>query len=324
MNASKSLEKVLEEAVVCGELRLCGRRFRAFPNTQKYNLVDTVFADLTKNRFTELPEDITALPFLEKLLIFHNVIKSIPPAISGLHSLQYLDIRNNQLIFLPKELCFLPLKVLLVSNNRLNSLPEEIGRLETLTELEASHNHITILPVRMGDLKQLRSLNLRSNQLVYLPRDLCTLKLSHLDISLNRIASLPPELRQMTSLIHLDVTSNPLTSPPASLCIHGLVHIFKFLEATGSRDEKDGGGRKVLVTPKQAAQHAATIPQDREKKRVPVASLSEIRSAESAAVGMQVIHNLTARDGNFKEFKKTENNNQSTESSFPNSPDKVN
>lgn len=64
----------------------------------------------------------------------------------------------------------LPLQVLLVSNNRLLSLPEELGRMDNLTELDAACNQITHLPTRMSDLKNLRSLSLRSNQLVYLPR----------------------------------------------------------------------------------------------------------------------------------------------------------
>lgn len=71
---------------------------------------------------------------------------------------------------LPREICLLPLQVLLVSNNRLLSLPEELGRMEPLTELDVSCNQITHLPARMSDLKNLKSLSLRSNQLVYLPK----------------------------------------------------------------------------------------------------------------------------------------------------------
>lgn len=94
MNVSKSLEKVLEEAVVCGELRMVGRRLKDYPKmAYKFNLADTVFADLSKNRFTEMPEEVTVFPFLEKMLISHNVIRSIPESVCSLHSLQYLDIR---------------------------------------------------------------------------------------------------------------------------------------------------------------------------------------------------------------------------------------
>ena len=75
----------------------------------------------------------------------------------------------------------------------------------------------------MGDLRNMRSLNLRSNQLVYLPRDLTCLELAFLDISSNKIATLPVELRHMTSLVDLELSNNPLTSPPASVSSRWLV-----------------------------------------------------------------------------------------------------
>lgn len=42
---------------------------------------------------------------------------------------------RNQLSVLPKFLFNLPLKVLVVSNNKLLSIPEEIGKAKDLTEL---------------------------------------------------------------------------------------------------------------------------------------------------------------------------------------------
>lgn len=87
-----------------------------------------------------------------------------------LFSLSFSLRRSNLLTSLPRELCFLPIEVLLVSNNRLAALPDELGRMEQLTELDAACNQITHLPARMSDLKNLKSLSLRNNQLVYLPR----------------------------------------------------------------------------------------------------------------------------------------------------------
>lgn len=94
MNVAKPLEKVLEESVICGELKLVGRRLKDFPKiAYKYNFSDTIFADLSKNKFTELPETVALFSFLEKLLISNNIIKSIPESVINMHSLQYLDIR---------------------------------------------------------------------------------------------------------------------------------------------------------------------------------------------------------------------------------------
>ncbi|XP_050099114.1 leucine-rich repeat and calponin homology domain-containing protein isoform X2 [Anopheles aquasalis] len=251
---TRSLERILEDAHLSGELKLSGRKLKDFPKAAgKYNLSDTVIADLSRNRFCELPEDITCLAFLERLLVYHNTIRSVPETIRGLHSLTYLDLRNNQLSVLPREVCTLPLQVLLVSNNRLTTLPDEFGRMEKLTELDAACNQITHLPGRMGDLRNLRSLNLRSNQLVYLPRDLTCLELTFLDISSNKIATLPIELRLMSSLVDLELLDNPLTSPPASLCVRGMVHVFKYLETVAAREEKSKTGSDGHATLRRSA-----------------------------------------------------------------------
>lgn len=77
---------------------------------------------------------------------------------------------RNQLSVLPAYLCKLPLQVLLVSHNRLVSLPEEINQLAELIELDASCNQLSHLPIQLGDLQHLESLNLRKNFLVELPR----------------------------------------------------------------------------------------------------------------------------------------------------------
>lgn len=49
--------------------------------------------------------------------------------------LLYCLYSRNQLSALPACLCGLPLKVLIASNNKLGSLPEEIGQLKQLMEL---------------------------------------------------------------------------------------------------------------------------------------------------------------------------------------------
>ena len=76
---------------------------------------------------------------------------------------------RNQLTTLPREICRLPLQILLVAHNRLTALPEELGRMQGLAELDAGCNEVTTLPPRIGDLPRLRSLDLRSNLLVHLP-----------------------------------------------------------------------------------------------------------------------------------------------------------
>ena len=67
------------------------------------------------------------------------------------------------------NLVLLFLQALVVNNNKLVSLPEEIGKMQTLMELDASCNEITHLPVQIGDLAGLKVLNLRRNHLQEIP-----------------------------------------------------------------------------------------------------------------------------------------------------------
>ncbi|XP_067007214.2 leucine-rich repeat and calponin homology domain-containing protein isoform X2 [Anabrus simplex] len=239
---TRSLERILEEAHLSGELKLTGRKLKDFPNSRgKYDLSDTVIADLSKNRFIELPVEVTEFCSLERLELYHNTIRSIPDTVVYLQSLLYLDLSRNQLSVLPSSLCQLPVEVLLVSNNRLSSLPEEMGRMKTLAELDVSCNEITYLPRQIGELPALKSLNLRRNLLTELPIEVTELHLERLVVSNNRISKLPVELRLMVSLVELDLTNNPLTSPPSYLCTRGRVHIFKYLEIQAMKEDKKKG-----------------------------------------------------------------------------------
>lgn len=53
----------------------------------------TFVLDLSRNRFCELPDDITCFAFLETLFMCHNTLRSVPESVRGLHSLSYLDLR---------------------------------------------------------------------------------------------------------------------------------------------------------------------------------------------------------------------------------------
>ncbi|XP_010184119.1 PREDICTED: leucine-rich repeat and calponin homology domain-containing protein 1, partial [Mesitornis unicolor] len=185
--------------------------------------------DLSKNRLTEVPTELCHFVSLEMLNLYHNCIKIIPDAIVNLQMLTYLNLSRNQLSSLPACLCGLPLKVLIASNNKLCSLPEEIGQLKQLMELDVSCNEITALPQQIGQLKSLKELNVRRNYLEVLPQELVQLPLVKFDFSCNKVLVIPICFRKMVQLQVLLLENNPLQSPPAQICTKGKVHIFKYL-----------------------------------------------------------------------------------------------
>ncbi|XP_049560446.1 leucine-rich repeat and calponin homology domain-containing protein 2 isoform X2 [Orcinus orca] len=224
----RSLDRALEEAGNSGILSLSGRKLRDFPGSG-YDLTDTTQADLSRNRFTEIPSDVWLFAPLETLNLYHNCIKTIPEAIKNLQMLTYLNISRNLLSTLPKYLFDLPLKVLVLSNNKLVSIPEEIGKLKDLMELDISCNEIQVLPQQMGKLQSLRELNIRRNNLHVLPDELGDLPLVKLDFSCNKVTEIPVCYRKLHHLQVIILDNNPLQVPPAQICLKGKVHIFKYL-----------------------------------------------------------------------------------------------
>ncbi|XP_039605582.1 leucine-rich repeat and calponin homology domain-containing protein 4-like [Polypterus senegalus] len=162
---SRSVEKALEEAVASGALNLSNRKLKEFPRTARnYDLSDVTQADLSKNRLSELPEEVCQFISLESLSLYHNCARSIPEAVCNLQALTYINISRNQLSSLPPFLCQLPLKVLNASNNKLSTLPNNIDTLVNLRQLltpvgllswkrpdSCSHLHLTpVLPALFG------------------------------------------------------------------------------------------------------------------------------------------------------------------------------
>ncbi|XP_068855063.1 leucine-rich repeat and calponin homology domain-containing protein 4 isoform X1 [Aphelocoma coerulescens] len=225
-------ERALEEAEACGTLSLAGRRLRAFPAAaaRRWDLSDTTQADLSRNRFGEVPEAACRLVSLEGLSLYHNCLRSVPPAIANLQALAHLDLSRNQLSSLPACLCLLPLRVLNASNNRLAQLPPNLGALRTLRQLDVGCNRLRALPPGLGQLRALRDLNVRRNQLSALPEELSELPLVRLDFSCNRVVAIPRCFRRLRHLQMLLADNNPLQFPPAHICLKGKVHIFKYLE----------------------------------------------------------------------------------------------
>ncbi|XP_018432018.1 PREDICTED: leucine-rich repeat and calponin homology domain-containing protein 3 [Nanorana parkeri] len=237
---NRSLERALEEAAVTGFLNLSGRKLREFPRSAvRQDLSDTTQADVSRNRLSEIPAEICHYVSLESLNLYQNCIRYVPEATLNLQALTFLNLSRNQLTSLPGYICSLPLKVLIASNNKLDSLPEEIGLLRHLTELDVSCNEVQTIPTQIGKLESLRDLNIRRNLLLQLPEEIADLPLVRLDFSCNKVTSIPVCYRNLRHLQTIILDNNPLQSPPAQICIKGKIHIFKYLNIEACKNVPD-------------------------------------------------------------------------------------
>jgi hypothetical protein len=109
---------------------------------------------------------------------------------------------------------------LFLDRNQLDSLPDEIGQLTNLVNLELWSNRLMSIPPVIGKLVNLKHLNCGANQLTAFPNEIGNLKnLETLDLSNNyhNLTSLPAELFLLTNLTSLNLSNNGLTAIPPGI-----------------------------------------------------------------------------------------------------------
>ncbi|KAM6901174.1 E3 ubiquitin-protein ligase LRSAM1 isoform 2-T2 [Lycodopsis pacificus] len=145
-----------------------------------------------------------------------------------------LIIHNNELkSFLPKGCdisTLATLKVLDLHENKLTSLPEDIGKLTSLQILNVEKNQLKALPESIGDLRLLQTLSLKGNCLSELPSSVGFLSsLRTLDLSDNNIVQLPKAMVYIRTLESFTLDAAMMSYPPASVCTEGTESIQRFL-----------------------------------------------------------------------------------------------
>uniref|UniRef100_A0A4W6DGB2 Leucine rich repeat and sterile alpha motif containing 1 n=1 Tax=Lates calcarifer TaxID=8187 RepID=A0A4W6DGB2_LATCA len=124
----------------------------------------------------------------------------------------------------------LPPKVLDLHENKLTSLPEDIGKLALLQILNVEKNRLKALPDSIGDLRLLQTLSLKGNYLSELPSSVGSLhSLRTLDVSDNNIVQLPKALAYIRTLESFTLDAVMMSYPPASVCTEGTESIQRFL-----------------------------------------------------------------------------------------------
>jgi len=128
----------------------------------------------------------------------------------GDKDVRILILSENKLESLPPEIRELKnLRKLDLSKNYLKSLPSEIGELKYLTGLYLSKNYFTSLSPEIGKLNNLTELDLTGNQLDSLPKEIGELKnLTELYLRNNHLEKLPKELGQLKNLTTLDLAND--------------------------------------------------------------------------------------------------------------------
>jgi len=157
----------------------------SFPE-EIFGLSDTLeILDLSDNLLSSLPADIHRLSKL-KIAFFSNNRFTAVPSFKGCDNLYMVGFKNNQIEAFDEDVLPKSISWLILTDNRLMSLPRSIGKLHKLQKFALAGNRIEKLPDEMASCRNLELIRLSANNLESIPPWLLELpKLSWLAFSGN-------------------------------------------------------------------------------------------------------------------------------------------
>jgi len=165
---------------------------------------------------SSIPESLGQLTELECLCVLDAPeLASLPQSIGALQSLKFLFINSlgerGPSYYRPSQDARAGFK----RAEKLTTLPESIGDLRCLEEIDIYGTNISALPESLGHLENLCILYLDYNTLTTLPKSVGNLKqLTHLSVKENRLKALPQSLVELTNLRYLDLSKNRIKTLP--------------------------------------------------------------------------------------------------------------
>ncbi|MBC7877029.1 MAG: leucine-rich repeat domain-containing protein [Anaerolineales bacterium] len=130
-----------------------------------------------------------------------------------------MGLLEEEIEELPAEIGLLKnLRFLYLPRHEIRILPDEIGELVNLVEIDLSFNKFSSIPINFGMLQNLKTLYLLNNQFISIPSAIFKLKrLETLSISRNKLQKIPPEIGQLTNLKKLYLSDNEINKIPSEL-----------------------------------------------------------------------------------------------------------
>lgn len=133
-------------------------------------------------------------------------------------SLEILDLSNNLLDSVPEEIIrFKKLRILFLSNNRFTKFPLILGQCQNLSMIGFKSNQISFIPEHAFP-ESLRWLILTDNKLEQLPASIAHCEpLEKVALAGNHLKNLPPEMAACKNLALLRISANNFQELPAWL-----------------------------------------------------------------------------------------------------------
>lgn len=135
-----------------------------------FELADTLeILDLSGNQLSSLPADLPRFKKLRILFASNNPFTELPTVLGQMPLLEMVGFKACRIAQVPESSLPPRLRWLILTDNRMQQLPESIGRCTRLQKLMLSCNQLSCLPASLVNCKKLELLRIASNRFEQLP-----------------------------------------------------------------------------------------------------------------------------------------------------------
>lgn len=168
--------------------------------------------DLSNNQLTSLPEEFAKLKKLKIIFASNNCFETLPEVLGQCDNLEMIGFKSNQINQVPANALPAKLRWLILTDNRIDVLPDSLGERPRLQKLALAGNRLTTLPSTLNQLKNLELVRISANNLTECPDQLLRLpKLAWFAFSGNPFSRSPVNVKSVPSL------------PASSFTLHNLL-----------------------------------------------------------------------------------------------------
>lgn len=208
---NSGLKQHYETAAKTGVLRISDHKLKEIPE-DVFGLSENLRnLDLSKNKISQIPEDLSLLKLLKQLNLSSNNIQIIPASLSNLKKLELLNISFNSISTLPDSFLNLSnLKQIYLNNNKFKTFPKQLLGLHSLEVIDLSNNKMTEIPSGMSNL-YVTELNVSQNEISTLSEDLYLaprLKILRLEENCLSLDAILPSLLRDSKIHTINVDGN--------------------------------------------------------------------------------------------------------------------
>ncbi|CAD5122324.1 DgyrCDS10765 [Dimorphilus gyrociliatus] len=210
-----NIKKIIEEKK--------SKSFMALVPSLKPYISNISYINASGNKIGKIPvEMFRNLPLLKELDLSNNEIEELPNSWTCHRSLESINLSNNRIESINYSQVCMSLTELLVASNKIKLWPQQIAKIFPMLKiLDLSMNHIQLLPNKCIDLRLLTNLSISNNHLKIIPEYFLRhfLSIETLKLCNNLIEYLPSSetAHKLLKLTHLKLANNKINCSKTNL-----------------------------------------------------------------------------------------------------------